>query len=148
MATAAHKAIVRRYVEEALDHMHVALLDDIVPTDCIIHRPGLPEPLRGLVAFKQFFASIPQVYSEVTTTIHDLLAEEDRVACRLRHRAVHRGAWSSRLGRHAVGGKTVRWSAIAIFRLRKGKIAEAWVNRDVLGMLRDLGIVAPTATSS
>jgi hypothetical protein len=63
MATAAHKAIVRRYVEEALDHMNVALLDDIVPTDCIIHRPGLPEPLRGLVAFKQFFASILQVYS-------------------------------------------------------------------------------------
>ena len=102
----------------------------------------------GFAAFKQFFDRIPQVYSELTTTIHDLLAEEDRVACRLSHRAVHRGEWSSRLGRHAVGGKTVRWSAMAMFRFREGKIAEEWVNRDELGMLLDLGVVAPAATSS
>jgi len=148
MSTASHKAIVRRYFEEALDQMNVAILDDIVTTDCIIHRPEVPEPIRGLAAFKQFFERIPQVYSELTTTIHDLLAEEDRVACRLSHRAVHRGEWISRLGRHAVGGKTVQWSAIAIFRLREGKIAEEWVYRDELGMLLDLGVVAPAATSS
>jgi predicted ester cyclase len=148
MSTASHKAIVRRYFEEALDQMNVAILDDIVTTDCIIHRPEVPESIRGLAAFKQFFERIPQVYSELTTTIHDMLAEEDRVACRLSHRAVHRGEWISRLGRHAVGGKTVQWSAIAIFRLREGKIAEEWVNRDELGMLLDLGVVTPAATSS
>jgi len=121
MSTASHKAIVRRYLE-AVDQRNVAMLDDIVATDCLIHRPEQPEPLRGLAAFKQFFASIPQVYSELTTTIDDLFAEEDRVACRVSHRAVYRGEWISRLGRHAVGGKTVRWSVIAIFRLREGKI--------------------------
>ena len=48
MSTASHKAIVRRYFEEALDQRNVAILDDIVTTDCIIHRPEWPEPLRGL----------------------------------------------------------------------------------------------------
>jgi len=60
MSTASHKAIVRRYLE-AVDQRNVAMLDDIVATDCIIHRPERPEPLRGLAAFKQFFESIPQV---------------------------------------------------------------------------------------
>jgi len=147
MSTASHKAIVRRYLE-AVDQRNVAMLDDIVATDCIIHRPERPEPLRGLAAFKQFFESIPQVYSELTTTIDDLFAEEDRVACRVSHRAVYRGALISRLGRHAVGGKTVQWSVIAIFRIREGKIAEEWVHRDELGVLLDLGVVAPAATSS
>src|SRR5215472_2380897 len=57
-STASHKAIVRRYLE-AVDQRNVAILDDIVATDCIIHRPEWPEPLRGLGAFKQFFERIP-----------------------------------------------------------------------------------------
>jgi hypothetical protein len=39
-------------------------------------------------------------------------------------------------------------TTIAIFHLRDGKIAEEWVNRDELGMLLDLGVVAPAATPS
>ena len=67
------------------------------------------------------------------------------MACRLSHRAVNRGEWTSRLGTHAVAGKTVTWPAIAVFRLREGKIAEEWVSRDELGMLIELGVLAPSA---
>lgn len=70
----------------------------------------------------------------------ELIAEEDRVACRLSHKAVNRGEWTSHLGKHAVTGKTVNWQAIAIFRLRDRKIAEEWVCRDELGMLIELGV--------
>ena len=66
------------------------------------------------------------MYSEFATTIHDLIAEDDRVACRLSHRAMNRSEWTSRIGRHEVAGKTVNWSAIAIFRFQDGKIAEEW----------------------
>lgn len=147
MSTASHKAIVRRYFDEALDKRKLNILDEIVLTDCVIHRPEAPEPIRGLAAFKQALDRILQVYSEFTTTIHDLIAEEDRVACRLSHRAVHRGEWTSRLGRHAVGGRAVSWPAIAIFRFREGKIAEEWVNRDELGMLIELGVVTSSRVS-
>lgn len=141
MSTASCKAIVRRYFEEALDKKQLDVLDEIVATDCIIHRPEAQEPIRGLTAFKQVLGRILQVYSEFRTTIHDLIAEDDRVACRLSHRAVNRGEWTSRLGRHDVAGKPVIWPAIAIFRFRDGKIAEEWVCRDELGMLIQLGVV-------
>jgi len=142
MSVASHKAIVCRYFEEVVDKSNLDILDEIVTTDCIIHRPEASEPIRGLEAFKQALQKILQVYSEFTTSIHDLIAEEDRVACRLSHRAVNRSEWTSRIGRHAVSGKTVSWPAIAIFRIRDGKIAEEWVNRDELGMLIELGVVA------
>ena len=142
MSTETNKAIVRRYIEEALDKRNLNVLDEIVTTDCIIHRPEAAEPIRGLEAFKHALERILQTYSELSTTIHDLIAEEDRVACRLNHRAVNRGKWTSRLGRHAVSGKKVCWPAIAIFRIRDGKIAEEWVNRDELGMLIELGVLA------
>jgi predicted ester cyclase len=147
MSIATNKAIVRRYFEEVVDKSNLDILDEIVTTDCIVHRPEAPEPIRGLEAFRHALEKILQVYSEFTTTIHDLIAEDDRVACRLSHRAVNRGEWTSRLGRHAVAGKTISWPAIAIFRIRDGKIAEEWVNRDELGMVIDLGVVASAEKS-
>jgi predicted ester cyclase len=148
MSAASNKAIARSYFEEALDKRNLDVLDDIVATDCLIHRPEAQEPIRGLTAFKQALSRILQVYSEFSTTIHDMIAEDDRMACRLSHQAVNRGEWTSRLGRHDVAGKPVSWPAIAIFRFREGKIAEEWVSRDELGMLIDLGVVASSQASA
>ena len=123
------------------------ILEEIVAADCIIHRPEASEPIRGLEGFKQALQKILRVYSEFTTTIHDLIAKEDRVACRLSHRAVNGSEWMRRLGTQAVAGKTVTWPAIAIFRFRDGMIAEEWVKRDELGMLIELGIFEPSRES-
>ena len=141
MSIESNKAIVRRYFEEVVDKRKLEILDEIMSMDCVIHRPEASEPIRGLEAFKHALERILQTYSEFTTTIHDLIAEEDRVACRLSHRAVNRNEWTSRLGKHAVTGKTVSWPAIAIFRFHDGKIAEEWVSRDELGMLIELGVL-------
>jgi predicted ester cyclase len=144
MSTASDKDTVRRYFEEVLDQRNLDLLDEIVAPDCLIHRPEVQEPIRGRLAFRQALESILHVYSEFHTTIHDIFAEDERVAIRLTHDAVNRGEWTSRLGRHDVSGKPVRWSAITIFRFREGKIIEEWVCRDELGMLIHLGVVAPS----
>ena len=141
MTVSHQKAIVRRYFEEVLDRRKIEILNELVTADCIIHRPEMAEPIGGVEAFRKTLKGILQVYSEFSTTIHDLIAEEDRVACRLSHQALHRGEWTSRLGRHEVAGKSVTWDAIAIFRFREGHIAEEWVSRDELGMLIQLGIV-------
>ena len=135
MSAESDKEIVRCYFEEALDKRNLDVLDEIVATDCIIHRPEASEPIRGLEDFKRALERILNVYSEFTTKIHDLIAEEDR------HRAVNRDDWTSRLGKHSVAGKTVTWQAIAIFRIRDRKIAEEWVCRDELGMLIELGVL-------
>jgi predicted ester cyclase len=144
MSTASNKAAVRRFFSEAVDGGKLEVLDELVAADCIIHRPEAREPISGLSSFKQAVQRIIQAYSGFSTTIHDLLAEDDRVACRLSHRAVHRGEWTSRLGRHDVAGKEITWSANVIFRFRDGKIVEEWVSRDELGMLIDLGVVQAT----
>lgn len=148
MAIESYKATVRRYFEEVLDKRNLDVLDEIVAIDCLIHRPEALEPIKGLTAFKQVLEKILQAYSDFSTTIHDLIAEDDSVASRLTRRAVNRGEWTSRLGRHDVAGKPVSWSAIAIFRFRDGKIAEEWVSRDELGMLMQLGVVGLPARTA
>ena len=124
MSTESNKAIVCRYFEEVVDKRKLDILDEIVVTDCIIHRPEASAPIRGLEAFKHALESILQVYSEFTTTIHDLIAEEDRVACRLSHRAVNRAngpvasvgtQWQERPS----AGQQSQFSEFAMGRLRK-----------------------------
>ena len=124
MSIASNKAIVRRYFEEVVDKRDLDILDEIVTKDCIIYRPEAPEPIRGLEAFKQALEKILQVYSEFTTTIHDLIAEENRVACRLSHRAVNRAngpvvsvgmQWQER----QLAGQQLRFFEFAVGRLRK-----------------------------
>lgn len=148
MSAASHKEIVRRYFAEAVDKGNADILDELWTSDCVVHRPEVAEPIIGLENFKRAFRQILDPYTEFTATIHDLIAEGDRVVCRLSHGAVHRGDWTSRLGRHPVAGRTVSFSAVAIFRFREGKIAEQWVSRDELGMLLQLGVLSPDRPAS
>jgi predicted ester cyclase len=135
------KKIVCRYFEEAVDQGRVDLLEELFTPDCIIHRPEAQEPLKGLEGIRGVITGVADKYSDFKTTIYDLIGEGDRVVARLSHRAVQRGEWKSRIGRHAVDGKIVDWSAIAIFQIKDGKIAEEWVCRDELGMLIQLGVI-------
>ena len=142
-----NKATVARYFAEAVDRGNVDVLDELFTADWIIHRPESPAPLVGRDSFKKALGMLLNAYSEFKTSVHDLFVCDDRVACRLSHQAVNRGEWISRMGRHAVAGKTVGWSAIAIFRFRDGKIAEEWVCRDELGMLITLGVLSSSNAS-
>ena len=146
MDTAANKAIARCYFSEMVDKKSDKLLEELWAEDCVVHRPDVSAAIKGREAFRQAFNRVVEPYSEIKTTIHDLVAENDLVVCHLSHRVVHRGGnWTSRLGGHAVPeGKVVTWSPIAMFRIHDGKIVEQWVCRDELGMLIQLDAVVPS----
>jgi len=145
MTIESSKEIVRRYFAEAVDKQNFAVLDELWAPDCVVHRPEILEPIKGLDEFKHAWKkAVVDPYSKFNTTIHDILAEGDLVSCRLSHIAVHRADWTSRLGRHAVPlGKAVSWSSITNFRIRNGRITEEWVCRDELAMLLQLSVVTP-----
>ena len=136
-----NRSVVLRYIKEVLDGKKIDLLDELFTTDIIMHRPE--GKLSNLDQVKMVFGF---VFSAVTfeTTIHDIIASDNRVVVRLSHKASFtEGAdMRSRLGIHKVGGKILIWDAIAIFRLKEGKIAEEWVQFDDLGKLMQLGTVS------
>jgi predicted SnoaL-like aldol condensation-catalyzing enzyme len=135
MTSTANKAIMQRYFTEMIDKRSDNLIDELWSEDCIVHRPEID--VEGREAFRRAFNRVVEPYSELRTTIHNMIAESDLVVCRLSHRVLHRdGHWTSRLGRHVVAaGQVITWPAFAMFRIRGGKIAEEWVCRDELGML-------------
>jgi ketosteroid isomerase-like protein len=140
MAKEDNKAIVRRYFE-ALDAGNVELVEVLFSKDCRIYRPEQPEPLVGIELVRLIVLGAHQLYSELKTTIHDMIQEGERIAVRITHNAVYRNKWTTRIGTFDCVGKPTKWDAMAIFVLRDGKIIEEHVMRDELGMLLSMGVL-------
>jgi ketosteroid isomerase-like protein len=132
--------VVARYFE-ALENGDPSTIPELFATDCRVFRPELTEPLVGIDAIQGVVRRAHQLFDQFKATILDSIEEEDRVAVRVRHEAVYRGEWRTRIGTFDVAGKPTSWEAMALFRLRDGKIAEERVFRDELGMLLDVGAV-------
>ncbi|MBI4544742.1 MAG: ester cyclase [Gemmatimonadetes bacterium] len=72
---------------------------------------------------------------DFTNHIEDVVSEGDRSFARLTYRGTHRGEAL----RIPASGRRIEYAGAALFRLRDGRIAEAWVLGDVHGLLRQLG---------
>ncbi len=73
-------------------------------------------------------------------TIHDMVAEGDRVAVRWSFSATHTGELPGNPPLPATG-KQIDVNAIAFHRVAGGKLAETWGNFDTMGLLQQLGII-------
>jgi len=134
--------IVARYFD-ALENGDPTVIPELFATDCRVFRPELSEPLIGVDAIKVVVTRAHQLFDKFRATILDSIEEGHMVAVRVRHEAVYRGEWRTRIGTFDVADKPTSWEAMALFRLRDGKIVEERVFRDELGMLLDVGALKP-----
>ena len=136
------KDVVRTYLAGYVSGGDRAVAEALVAEDVEFTSPYSPQPVHGRDEFCALIeglrASIPDLRIEET----DCIAEGDTVAARWTARGTHTGA--DMLGRPA-SGRRFDISGMSFYRLRDGRIAEGWVNDDNLGMLAQLGFVAPPA---
>jgi predicted ester cyclase len=135
-----NKALAVRFFD-ALDEGNIRVLEDIFTEDCVFHRGDLIEPARGQAGISSIVDKRVQLYRDFRTTIHQIIGEGDFVATRETHTGIHRGQFPTLFGTFDVTGRPIEWPSQVFFRFRGGKIAEMWVARDELGILRSLGIV-------
>ena len=81
---------------------------------------------------ESFLVSFP----DQRVTIHDMVAEGDRVAVRATYSGTHTGP----MGDVPPTGKAVESPFLAMFRIESGRIAELWVEWDNVAMLTQLGL--------
>ncbi len=133
-----NKRLVRRAVAEVWNRGNVAIVNELVASDIIIH--GSSE-LHGPEGIKQFFAMLRQAFPDLHVTIEDQIAEGDRVATRWTARGTHTGAFQGM----PPTGKPCRFTGIAIDRIANDKTVECWTNADELGLLHQLGALPTPA---
>jgi predicted ester cyclase len=135
-----NKALAVRFFE-ALDTGNIGVLQNFFTEDCVFHRGDLIEPARGLPGIRSIVEKRVQLYRDFRTTIHQIIGEGDLVATRETHEGIHRGQLPTPVGTFDMTGRPIQWTSQVFFRFKEDKIAEMWVARDELGMLRSLGIV-------
>jgi steroid delta-isomerase-like uncharacterized protein len=129
-----NKALSRRFTE-LFGTDDVSLAEDVFTEDVVFHGAVPDGDLRGVDAVKGFLAAYRAAFPDAISTVEDQVAEGDRVATRWRARGTHRGP----LGDMAATGRAFEMDGVTIERIEDGRIAEIWVARDELGLMRQLG---------
>ncbi len=78
-------------------------------------------------------------FPDMRLTVEDMIAEGDRVVDRITWQATHQGE----LMGVSPSGNSVRVTEMHISRIAEGKIVERWGQPDMLGMMRQLGVIPP-----
>jgi steroid delta-isomerase-like uncharacterized protein len=137
MSAEENRAVVRHYFAGA--YAGDAIVDELLAPDYVLHIPPQPD-VRGREAVKQFNRETRTAFPDLELAVDDVIAEGDRVVVRWTMRGTHLGAMR---GGIAATGKPFAVTGTTTNRVAGGRIAEGWANADLLGLMLQLGLVAP-----
>jgi steroid delta-isomerase-like uncharacterized protein len=128
-----NKAVVRRFVIEIFQELRPESVDELAADDFVWHRPtGQPGDKQFL---RESTTRMAGALKDLQFTIHDEIAEGDRVAIRLTASGTAAADFPGIAG---AAGHSYSIEEIHIFRLRDGQVVEHWHQYDALGQQRQL----------
>lgn len=134
MGPEANKALVARFLDEVYNRGRLEVADELVADDYTSHN-GLGIEVLGPEGIKAAARAQREAFPDQETIVEDLIAEGDHVVVRGRDRGTHTGAPFA--GIEASGNPfEITW--IDIFRVREGKLREAWLEIDTAAFRRQL----------
>jgi predicted ester cyclase len=135
-----NKELAHRWFEEVWNKGRREAIADMLLPDSVIHEGG--ESTLGPDGFYTFFERMQAAFSDIHITIHDDIAEGDKVcvrwSCRMRHTGPGLGMAASNKQLHTTG--------ISIVRIVNDRLVEGWQNWDMLGLIQQIECqpLAPT----
>jgi predicted ester cyclase len=115
MSTEQNKAVVRRFITEALTGRNVGLADEVLAPNYVNRMTG-----ADLAGFKGMLDGMKAALTDVRFDIVDLVAEGDAVVARWTMEATHSGS----LMGETPTGKKISTRGLTYYRLDKGQIVE------------------------
>jgi steroid delta-isomerase-like uncharacterized protein len=133
------KAVYRQLIEEAWNQGKLAVLDELCDANIVAHRGSLPGT-KGTEDYKQYVADFRSAFPDGHITIHELIAEGNKVVARFTIRGTHRAPFPDIPGPPT--GKQLTMTGCDVVTLTSGgRVAEIWDYPDALGMLQQLGVI-------
>jgi steroid delta-isomerase-like uncharacterized protein len=131
----ANKALVRRFYDEVWAKGNLDVADELFADDYERHDFRESEPSAGPEGQKQIAKAFLAAFPDLTWEIDFLLADGDFVVGRWTAAGTHLGPWAG----VQPTGRSMRFSAINVFRFSDRKVVELWNHRDDLGLMQQLG---------
>ena len=131
MATKENKAIIMRLFDEVFSQGNMEVIDELVAEDVSGQDAAIDET-RTIDDVRRVVVLFRTAFPDACYTIHDLIAEGDRVVARWSLTGTHRGTYLD----VSATEKRVILKGILIYRLEDEKIVEYWGEIDHLGLMR------------
>jgi steroid delta-isomerase-like uncharacterized protein len=147
MIPAENKAIVTNMVEQGMGTGDFDTALAAYAPDFTYHNPvvdEMPDLPRGLVGMRILLTGAREAFPDLRYMIESVVAEGDRVALLYSWTGTHRGS----IGGVPATGRPVHATGAIFSRLAGGKIVEQWDLDDRLGVMQQLGVLAPPAARS
>jgi len=128
-------AIARLTIEDLNSKGKLELVDQHFDASYRGHETVVPE--LGREELKKNVQMYRTAFPDLVVKIDDIAAAGEKVLVRWTARGTHKGTF---LGA-APTGKAVKTRGITVYTFRDSKIVEEWTQWDVLGVVRDLGIM-------
>lgn len=125
-----------RMDKEIYEKKNLDAADEIYSQDVVRHSPAVPEPIRGLEAWKERVREIQAAFPDVEISVEDIIVEENKAAQRWVMKGTHQGEFNG----IPATGKQVTFTGINFARIEDGKVAEQWTEVNLLGLLQQLGV--------
>lgn len=134
MTTEQNKAIVTRINKEFIEGGNVNTVYEIFSPDFVNQTapPGSPQGPEAIIYF--FNHLLKPAFPDLKVTIHDQVAEGDRVTTRKSFHATHKGEFFG----VAPTNKPVVMEVIDIIRLKDGKFMEHWGILDMHSLMSQI----------
>lgn len=129
-------ATVRRFLDEVVTGGRLELIDELWTPDMSWHNGG--HHVRGRENYKRMMEEVVgKAFVEMRLDIKDIVAANDKVVVRFTNSGRNVGPFMGL----KPANRRAEWQGIGIYRLRHGRIAEAWFTEDILSMLQQLDAV-------
>jgi predicted ester cyclase len=132
----------RRWMNRFVEFIHTAdltLAEELVSPETVLHVPGQPEPVRGPTGYVSVVMNLRRGLPDIQWTLEESIIEGDVIAARFSVRGTHLGT----LFGVPATRKKVTFNGMAIYRLAGGKVVSEAASPDLLGLMKQLGVVLP-----
>lgn len=137
MSMMQHKETVRTYIEEVFNRGNVAAVEQFVSPSFVDHNPFSRQQAPGPAGQRQAVQMLREAFGDFHVALEKIVSEGDTVAIRGTVSGVHRGYFMG----VPPTGKRVSWQAMTFLRMANGRIVERWSTHDLLGLLKEVGII-------
>jgi len=133
-----NKVLARRYLEEVYSKGNLEVIDECLDRDIQDHEEFGDQMPAGLVGVRELVKAFRAAFPDISVTIDDLVAEDDRVFIRASWVGTHKGEFMG----ISPTGKRIYFSSMDEIRVGDGMIKEHWGITDTISLVLQLGAVS------
>jgi predicted ester cyclase len=128
---------IHRFYEQCINLHHSEILPELLTPGVIIHSST--GDATGLAAVGQTVERVHAMFPDHHFTVNDVVVSGDKAAARWTMTATN----TAPIAGVPPTGRPITQHAVVFYRFEGNKIAEAWLQMDQLGVLRQIGVQIP-----